>query len=148
MKTKDLEKLLAFMDEHGLQELELSRLFYRIRIKKCSGLENERVYEISSGKAGNVRVVEAERKEEADDRYHKILSPMVGTFYRSPSPGAEPFVNEGDTVKKGQVLCIIEAMKVMNEIESDVSGRVVKILVENGKPAEYNQPLFLIEAEI
>lgn len=86
-----------------------------------------------------------EIKEEAKQKYHVIKSPLVGTFYRSPSPGAPPFVEEGDTVSKGQVLCIIEALKVMNEIESDVNGKVAKILVENGQPVEYGQELFYIE---
>jgi acetyl-CoA carboxylase biotin carboxyl carrier protein len=74
-----------------------------------------------------------------------IEAPMVGTFYRAPSPDADPFVREGDLVKRGQVLCIIEAMKLMNEIESKASGRVVRVLPENGQPVEYGQPLFLIE---
>jgi len=74
-----------------------------------------------------------------------IESPMVGTFYRAPSPGAEPYVREGDAVKEGQIVCIIEAMKLMNEIESRVAGRVAKVLVENGHGVEYGQPLFLIE---
>ncbi|MBI2490860.1 MAG: acetyl-CoA carboxylase biotin carboxyl carrier protein, partial [Candidatus Rokubacteria bacterium] len=74
-----------------------------------------------------------------------IESPMVGTFYRAPSPGADPYVREGDVVKEGQILCIIEAMKLMNEIESRVAGRVAKVLVENGHGVEYGQPLFLIE---
>jgi len=74
-----------------------------------------------------------------------IEAPMVGTFYRSPSPEAPPFVSEGDTIKEGQTLCIIEAMKLMNEIESKLSGRVVKILVENAQPVEFGQPLFLVE---
>lgn len=74
-----------------------------------------------------------------------IKAPLVGTFYRAPSPDAPPYVKEGDVVEKGQVVCIIEAMKIMNEIESDVRGKVVKVLVENGKPVEYGQPLFLIE---
>ncbi len=77
--------------------------------------------------------------------YHEVRSPIVGTFYRSPSPDADPFVEQGDTVSTGDVLCIVEAMKLMNEIESDVSGKVAKILVENGQPVEYNQVLFLIE---
>ncbi|ACN99626.1 acetyl-CoA carboxylase biotin carboxyl carrier protein [Sulfurihydrogenibium azorense] len=84
-------------------------------------------------------------KEESNKKYHVIKSPLVGTFYRAPSPGAPPFVEEGDMVSKGQVLCIIEALKVMNEIESDVDGRVAKILVENGQPVEYGQELFYIE---
>jgi len=74
-------------------------------------------------------------------------APMVGTFYRAPSPTADPFVHEGDIVKEGQVLCIIEAMKLMNEIESKVAGRVAKILVENGQPVEFGQPLFLLEPQ-
>ncbi|MGH7389507.1 MAG: acetyl-CoA carboxylase biotin carboxyl carrier protein, partial [Candidatus Rokuibacteriota bacterium] len=74
-----------------------------------------------------------------------IEAPMVGTFYRAPSPTAEPYVREGDVVKEGQVLCIIEAMKLMNEIESRAGGRIARILVENGQPVEYGQPLFLVE---
>ena len=75
---------------------------------------------------------------------HLVRSPMVGTFYRAPSPGAKPFVEEGQQVKEGDTLCIIEAMKILNQIESDQSGVVKRILVENGQPVEYNQPLFLI----
>jgi acetyl-CoA carboxylase biotin carboxyl carrier protein len=74
-----------------------------------------------------------------------VEAPMVGTFYRASSPDADPYVREGDTIKEGQVLCIIEAMKLMNEIESKVSGRVIRVLAENGQPVEYGQPLFLIE---
>lgn len=77
--------------------------------------------------------------------YHEVKSPMVGTFYRSPAPDADPYVEVGQLVQVGTVLCIIEAMKLMNEIESDVTGRIVKILVENIQPVEFNQPLFLIE---
>jgi biotin carboxyl carrier protein len=79
--------------------------------------------------------------------YHKINSPIVGTFYRAPSPEAEPFVEVGSHVVPGQTLCIVEAMKVMNEIESDIAGTVVEILVENGKPVEYNQTLMLIKPD-
>ena len=83
-----------------------------------------------------------------EKKFHVIKSPLVGTFYRSPSPGAPPFVEVGDMVSQGQVLCIIEALKVMNEIESDVDGRVEKILVENGETVEYGQPLFLIDTQV
>jgi acetyl-CoA carboxylase biotin carboxyl carrier protein len=76
-----------------------------------------------------------------------VEAPMVGTFYRAASPGAEPYVNEGDAVKEGQILCIIEAMKLMNEIEAKVAGRIVKILVDNAQPVEYGQPLFLIDPQ-
>ena len=74
-----------------------------------------------------------------------IESPMVGTFYRAPAPGADPYVKEGDLIQKGTVVCIVEAMKLMNEIESEVGGRIVKIVVENGKPVEFGQALFLVE---
>ncbi len=87
----------------------------------------------------------SEEVGEEEDKYHVIKSPLVGTFYRSPSPGAPPFVEVGDVVSPGQVLCIIEALKVMNEIESDIKGKVEKILVENGETVEYGQPLFLID---
>jgi acetyl-CoA carboxylase biotin carboxyl carrier protein len=83
--------------------------------------------------------------EPTTTKHHEIRSPIVGTFYRAPSPDADPYIQMGDIVSQGSVLCIVEAMKLMNEIESDVSGRIVKILVENGTPVEYNQPLFLIE---
>ncbi len=86
--------------------------------------------------------------KEDEKKYHIIKSPLVGTFYRSPAPGAPPFVEVGDIVSPGQVLCIIEALKVMNEIESDVKGRIEKILVENGETVEYGQPLFLIDTDI
>jgi acetyl-CoA carboxylase biotin carboxyl carrier protein len=87
-----------------------------------------------------------EKKDEAKaDNVHEIKSPIVGTFYRAPAPDADAYVQVGDSVSSGAVLCIVEAMKLMNEIESDASGKVVKILVENGKPVEYNQPLFLIQ---
>lgn len=87
-------------------------------------------------------------EEVPKENLHVIKSPLVGTFYRSPSPGAPPFVEVGDMVSPGQVLCIIEALKVMNEIESDVRGKVVKILAENGETVEYGQPLFLIDTNV
>lgn len=87
-------------------------------------------------------------EEIPQENLHVIKSPLVGTFYRSPSPGAPPFVEVGDIVSPGQVLCIVEALKVMNEIESDVRGKVVKILVENGETVEYGQPLFLIDTSV
>jgi len=89
------------------------------------------------------------KKDVSDEKnYHVVKSPMIGTFYRSPAPDKPPFVNIGDIVEVGQTLCIIEAMKLFNEIESDVKGRVVKILVENATPVEYDQPLFLIDTNI
>lgn len=86
-----------------------------------------------------------EKPKAAEKKYHEIRSPIVGTFYRAPSPDAEPYIEVGQTVKPGDVLCIVEAMKLMNEIESDVAGTVVKIAVDNARPVEYNQILFFID---
>ena len=90
---------------------------------------------------------EVPKEEAADSGLHEIRSPIVGTFYRAPAPDADPFVKVGDKVSVGTTLCIVEAMKLMNEIESDINGTVVKILVENASPVEYNQPLFLIKPD-
>ncbi|HAB54719.1 MAG TPA: acetyl-CoA carboxylase biotin carboxyl carrier protein, partial [Ignavibacteriales bacterium] len=90
-------------------------------------------------------VTSVNEKETKAETRHEIRSPIVGTFYLAPGPDADPYVQVGDIVTKGSVLCIVEAMKLMNEIESDTEGRIVKILVENGKPVEFNQPLFLIQ---
>lgn len=87
----------------------------------------------------------AEQKSKVEKKYHEIRSPIVGTFYRAPSPDAEPYVEVGHQVKEGDVLCIVEAMKLMNEIESDVTGKIVKVVVDNAKPVEYNQVLFLVD---
>jgi len=154
MNLEKLKKLLDFMEEHNLQEMELKGLFYHIRLKKAGETSYIPVESVNkSEKQATVSVAStpnqpSETKKESENNYYQIRSPMVGTFYRSPSPGAEPYVKEGDIVKKGQVVCIIEAMKVMNEIESDVTGRIVKVLVENGKPVEYNQPLFLVDTNL
>ena len=93
----------------------------------------------------NAPTEKAPAAQEVQANMHEVRSPIVGTFYRAPAPDADPYVQVGDIVSPGSVLCIVEAMKLMNEIESDISGKIVKILVENGKPVEYNQPLFLIQ---
>ncbi|WP_456382296.1 acetyl-CoA carboxylase biotin carboxyl carrier protein [Persephonella sp.] len=132
-----------------IEEVEFETEKGRIKIKQYVGPKKEvvapapqPVIEVKEEIKGSASI-EVEKAE--SQKYHVIKSPLVGTFYRAPSPGAPPFVEEGDMVSKGQVLCIIEALKVMNEIESDINGRVVKILVENGQPVEYGQELFYIE---
>jgi acetyl-CoA carboxylase biotin carboxyl carrier protein len=100
--------------------------------------------EISVQKLGSLQE-KVTRETEEETRVITVTSPIVGTFFRAPSPEADPFVETGSKVKKGQVLCIVEAMKLMNEIESEVDGVVIKILVDNGQPVEYGEPLFLIE---
>ncbi|HET8924600.1 MAG TPA: acetyl-CoA carboxylase biotin carboxyl carrier protein [Candidatus Acidoferrum sp.] len=150
-EIEQIEQLLHFMSEHNLEEFEYSRGDLRIRLRKPTagivvgaprafaapeiivpGAPTERTVGAADGTA------EARSSEDL----HLIKSPIVGTFYESPSPGSEAFVKVGGHVETGQTLCIVEAMKLMNEIESDASGEVIRIFVENGQPVEYGQPLF------
>ncbi len=154
-----LERLLAFMAQHGLEEFEYSRGDLHIRLRKPMANSNPRppaslaAPEIVVAAAGPSATAEdaatASPRESAAETaraedLHIVKSPIVGTFYEAPNPGVEPFVKLGDHVEPGQVLCIIEAMKLMNEIESDVGGEVMRIFVENGQPVEYGEPLFAI----
>ena len=154
---REVERLLGFMEKHGLEECEYARGDLRIRLKKpgsrapdafrSSGAPEIVVANQESHEAGNPRAAAAREAASEGARaedLHIVKSPIVGTFYGAPSPGAEQFVQVGDHVETGQVLCIIEAMKLMNEIESDVSGEVMRILVENGQPVEYGESLFAI----
>ncbi len=155
MNLKKIRELVKIGKENGVDEIEYRSLFSRIRIVFKHAPIPLGQYEyvtrepLSSTGTQSIpskeEVEEKKQKTVSDKKYHEIRSPIVGTFYRAPSPGAPPFVEKGDRVKKGQVLCIVEAMKVMNEIESDVDGTVVDILVENAQPVEYNQVLFLID---
>lgn len=148
-----IEQLLRFMSEHNLEEFEYSRGDLKIRLKK-PGLDFRPNYSrpVDSGEIivpaalVTAPAVASTGDAAADTRggedLHLIKSPIVGTYYSSPSPGAEEFVKVGVHVDTGQTLCIVEAMKLMNEIESEVSGEVLRIFVENGQPVEYGQPLF------
>ena len=152
----EVERVLEFMQKHGLEEFEYEREGFRIRLKKPS-LPLAATYaplpppEIvvasasphASRAAAPAQATPARESEAAhSEDLHIVKSPIVGTFYTSASPGSEPFVAIGAKVESGQVLCIIEAMKLMNEIESDVAGEVVRIFVENGHPVEYGEALF------
>jgi acetyl-CoA carboxylase biotin carboxyl carrier protein len=148
MNLKDLKDLIALLEGTDINELEIERAGTRIRIKRGKVLPHaeveieRKVTELPKKEAAK-KIVEIPEKE----RLITVTSPIVGTFYRTPSPDSKPFVEEGDRVKKGQVLCIIEAMKLMNEIESELDGKVGRILIENGHPVEYGEPLFLIEPD-
>ena len=156
---QDLERLLAFMSKHGLEELEYERSGVRVRLKKASqntatifrpGISPEIVIAgpgVASSAPQSAAAREAAGDSARPDDLHVVKSPIVGTFYASPNPGEESFVRVGDRVKSGQVLCIIEAMKLMNEIESDVDGEVMRIYVENGQPVEYGEALFGIHPQ-
>jgi len=148
VKFEDILKIIEIFEKSNLTELEIKidEPKFKIKLSKNNQIQGQviQVPQIQNFQPIQKEEVIKEIKEEKKENIHIIKSPLVGTFYRAPSPGAEPFIKEGDFVKKGQVLCIVEAMKVMNEIESDVDGVVERILVENGKPVEYGQELFII----
>ena len=153
MDLRKLKKLIDLVQESGIAELEITEGEEKVRISRAAA--TLRGSAAADGLAGRARQRAAARaaaraaprrpEPEAEPEGHIVKSPMVGTFYRSPSPGAKPFVEVGQAVKDGETLCIIEAMKLMNEIEADAAGVVKEILVENGQPVEYGQPLFVIE---
>ncbi|HUA02198.1 MAG TPA: acetyl-CoA carboxylase biotin carboxyl carrier protein [Candidatus Aquilonibacter sp.] len=146
----EVRRLLAFMQENGLEEFEYERGGVRIRLKKASAFSAAPAAPVHAGTASApsapavaaAPVHEASKPAAAAEEVHLVKSPIVGTYYAAVSPEAEPFVTVGARVESGQTLCIIEAMKLMNEIESDVAGEVVRIYVENGHPVEYGETLF------
>jgi oxaloacetate decarboxylase alpha subunit len=148
MNIKEIKEMIALMNENGLVELELEKDGVRIKLKKTSlpgegftgpiVLERERVAELSQ--KGLPQATDKIAVETVE-----IKAPMVGTFYRAPSPEAPPYVEVGQIIETGQVICIIEAMKLMNEIKSEVKGKILEILVDNAEPVEFGQSMFLIE---
>ena len=158
---EQLEQLLSFMSEHGLEEFEYAKGDLHIRLKKSSGIPSAApilAAPVAAAPAvppstaapsaavapAHVAAHPAEAAPAPAANEHIIKSPIVGTFYSAPSPDAGPFVKVGDFVDAGQTVCIIEAMKLMNEIEADISGEVARVLVENGQPVEYGEPLFAL----
>ncbi|MBI4680884.1 MAG: acetyl-CoA carboxylase biotin carboxyl carrier protein [Nitrospirae bacterium] len=144
MEIDEIKQLLELLKDTDITELQIERDGSKLKIKRERFMSS---FEIAPPvkSAVSAAAKEEAKKAEETQRLATITSPIVGIFHRSPAPEAPPFVEFGSTVKKGQVLCIIEAMKLMNEIESDVDGVISKILVENGQPVEYGEPLFLIE---
>ena len=154
---KDLRELIEFLKEYQVAEFDLDRGDMKIRLKfaqpaaPSAGLADiaklvtaAPVAHAAPAAAPVAAPASAAPAADSDANLHIVKSPIVGTFYGSPSPGAAPFVSPGDHVEKGQVICIVEAMKLMNEIEADASGEVVKCLITNGQPIEFGQPLFSI----
>ncbi len=135
-----IKKLVDIVSRSNIDELRVGDKDIKITIKKST--KPYKFQEIPQ-EIEEVQELSSENKEDKEDLF--VISPIVGTFYRAPKPNAPPFVEVGDEVKVGQTLCIIEAMKLMNEIKSDYNGIVKQILVENGEPVEYGQPLFVIE---
>lgn len=153
MNLKEIKEIIALMNENGLNEIEVEREGSKIKIKKGNGGESNGFgrapapaieYRVES--APSIKVPEeATSAKETDKGLKKITSPMVGTFYRAPSPEAALFVEIGQVVEVGQVVCIIEAMKLMNEIKAEFRGKVSEISVDNAEPVEYGQTLFVLE---
>jgi acetyl-CoA carboxylase biotin carboxyl carrier protein len=157
MNLKDIESLIKFVQGSGVAEVSLEQKDFKITIKTTHvGMMLHASPSIAhvpqvhhtpapqSAAAPASAAVDSPKKAD-DSKYVTIKSPMIGTFYRSANPEKPVFVNVGDEVKQGQVLCIIEAMKLFNEIESEISGKIIKVLVDNATPVEYDQPLFLVE---
>jgi acetyl-CoA carboxylase biotin carboxyl carrier protein len=142
-----IERMLKLMDERGLLELEVEQAGVRIRLKKQGQLPPAPVAAYPQPVIHTVATAVAAQPAPGAEPTHQevIKSPMVGTFYASPAPDAPSFVEEGQEIQEGQVVCIIEAMKLMNEIKAECSGRIAKIMVKNGEPVEYGQSLFLID---
>jgi acetyl-CoA carboxylase biotin carboxyl carrier protein len=161
MNQKELKELVEFLIEKDITEFELERGDVKVRIKRGTpeATHSERIIAVStphpavqapapampaSGLPPEAPAPPAAPAPPPPEELHMVKSPIVGTYYESPSPGSPPFVKPGDSVEVGQVLCIVEAMKLMNEIEADVAGEIVKSLLKNGQPIEYNQELFAI----
>jgi acetyl-CoA carboxylase biotin carboxyl carrier protein len=158
MNLKELKELIEFLEEKNIAEFEMERGDVKVRIKRAGehtivhSQAEPRFYAVPPAPAPAAEFVApavpvttaAPAAPPPEENLQMVKSPIVGTFYEAPSPGAPPFVKPGDTVEVGQVLCIVEAMKLLNEIESDVAGEVVKKLAVNGQPIEYGQDLFAI----
>ena len=162
MNLKELKELIEFLIEKEIAEFELERGDVKVKIKRAGehgahGHAEARFFAVPAAPAVSPEIAAvpvvapaaagpgpSAPPPAAEEGLHTVKSPIVGTFYEAPSPGAPPFVKAGDTVEVGQVLCIVEAMKLLNEIESDVAGEIVKKLASNGQPIEYGQELFVI----
>ncbi len=157
MKPKEIQDLIDFISNSGLEEVSIETSEFKIRVKRSA--KTTSVVETATAQVMSVPTPQAitspivsqattsskEDLKSDDGNYVSIKSPMIGTFYRSANPDSEVFVNVGDKISAGQTVCIIEAMKLFNEIESEVSGTIVKVLVDNAQPVEYDQPLYLID---
>ena len=143
MDSEKINQLIKLLNEHGLTEIEFSEGDQSIRIKRQSSSPDRTTFLQPSPSSGIMPP--ASDSVEAEVSGHRVRSPMVGTVYLAPNPDAAPFVSLGQTVNKGEVLCIIEAMKMMNHIEADKPGVIKARLVDNGTPVQYNDPLFIIE---
>jgi acetyl-CoA carboxylase biotin carboxyl carrier protein len=157
METKDIQKLIDFIDQSGLDEVNIKTADFKIKVKRNAGVVSVPAVAAAPAYVAAAPVAAAPvaaaattpaAAEAAVSNLITIKSPMIGTFYRAASPESPAFINIGDDVATGKVVCVIEAMKLFNEIESEVSGKIVKVLVENASPVEFDQPLFLVEPTV
>jgi acetyl-CoA carboxylase biotin carboxyl carrier protein len=144
MNIKEIQDIINFIKKTDLDDVSIETENYKIRVKK----NNSEVTQLKEKKNIPVEIENDETKlteeSEIETNHITIKSPMIGTLYLSPNPESEPYINEGDTINTGQTICIIEAMKLFNEIESEFSGKVIKILIDDTSPVEFDQPLFII----
>ncbi len=157
MDIRKIKKLIELIEDSDVAEIEIHEGEESVRISRASSVQPPVIHQVAApypaaapaapaaAAAASAQPAAEQPAAEEELSGHVIRSPMVGTFYRASSPGSSPFVEVGDTVSSGDTLCIIEAMKILNQIETDTSGKVTRILVDNGQPVEYNQPLFVIE---
>jgi acetyl-CoA carboxylase biotin carboxyl carrier protein len=164
MNQKELRELIEFLKEQEIVEFEMERGDFKVKVKRAGAethvshvVPDSRYFVQAAPSATPADVVASQsnaasapakpaaaKEDAAEEGLHMVKSPIVGTYYESPSPGSPPFVKVGDTVEAGQILCIVEAMKLMNEIEADAAGEIMKMLAKNGQPIEYGQELFVI----
>lgn len=148
MNLKEIKEMIQLMNENGLSEFEMEKEGLKIRLKKGSGGAIEQAVYYEPRHSAPARAAEPEHREipkPAAPTRTAIKSPMVGTFYAAPAPDAPPFIQPGSQVEIGQVICIVEAMKLMNEIKAEVRGKVAEVLVHSGDPVEFGQALFTLE---
>ncbi len=153
MKVKEIEELLEFIARSGLEEVSIETEQIKLAVKKSMPVAQQIVSELPPNNSELVTATQAVHRplggvsSELASPYIVFKAPIVGTFYQSPNPDAPPFVQVGDQIQQGQKLCVIEAMKLFNDIEADMTGTLVKVLVDNASPVEYDQPLFLIDPQ-
>jgi acetyl-CoA carboxylase biotin carboxyl carrier protein len=149
MDIRKVKKLIELLEESDVAEIEIHEGEESVRISRATAMPmamaTAQMAPMAIAPQAAAPAAATDTPEVEEIQGHAVRSPMVGTFYRSPSPGSKPFVEEGQQVSAGDTLCIIEAMKILNQIESDKTGTVRKILVDNGQPVEYNEPLFIID---
>ncbi|MFH1202277.1 MAG: acetyl-CoA carboxylase biotin carboxyl carrier protein [Candidatus Omnitrophota bacterium] len=150
MNLKEIKEMIALMNENNLTELEIEREGMRIKLKK--GMDEAEIRQISYTQTDKTAphqsfIEEEKAPPQVSKNAFEIKAPMVGTFYRTPSPEAPPFIEVGQEIEVGQVICIIEAMKLMNEIKSEVRGKILEICVDNAEPVEFGQVIFLIQPQ-